>query len=58
MASNATARPQQAEADINRWTAIRVFDPSATLAVHRGNGFDVRFEPYQSTRLSRYNVAP
>ena len=33
-------------------------DPSATLAVHCGNGFDARFEPYQSTRLSRYNAGP
>ena len=31
-------------------------DPSATLAVHCGNGFDARFEPYQSTRVSRYNA--
>jgi hypothetical protein len=28
-------------------------DPSATLAVHCGNGFNARFSPYQSTRLSR-----
>jgi Histidine kinase-, DNA gyrase B-, and HSP90-like ATPase len=35
-----------------------VLDPSATLSVHCGNGFDARFEPYQSTRLSRYNAAP
>jgi hypothetical protein len=34
------------------------FDPSATLAVHCGNGFDARFEPYQSARLSRYNAGP
>jgi hypothetical protein len=33
-------------------------DPSATLAVHCGNGFDARFEPYQSARLSRYNAGP
>jgi hypothetical protein len=26
--------------------------PSATLAVHCGNGFDAGFEPYQSTRLA------
>jgi hypothetical protein len=32
-------------------------DPTATLAVHCGNGFDVGFSPYQSTRLSRYNAA-
>jgi hypothetical protein len=31
---------------------------SATLAVHCGNGFAARFEPYQSTRLSRYNADP
>jgi hypothetical protein len=31
-------------------------DPSATLAVHCGNGFDAGFSPYQSTRLSRYNA--
>ncbi len=33
-------------------------DPSATLGVHCGNGFDARFDPYQSTRLSRYNAGP
>jgi hypothetical protein len=33
------------------------FDPTATLAVHCGNGFDAGFSPYQSTRLSRYNAA-
>src|ERR1700730_12001419 len=33
-------------------------DPSATLAVHCGNGFDGGFSPYQSTRLSRYNAGP
>jgi hypothetical protein len=32
-------------------------DPTATLAVHCGNGFDAGFSPYQSTRLSRYNAA-
>jgi hypothetical protein len=31
-------------------------DPTATLAVHCGNGFDAGFTPYQSTRLSRYNA--
>jgi len=30
-----------------------VNDPTATLAVHCGNGFGVGFNPYQSTRLSR-----
>jgi putative tryptophan/tyrosine transport system substrate-binding protein len=33
-------------------------DPQETLAVHCGNGFDARFEPYQSTHLSRYNAGP
>jgi hypothetical protein len=28
-------------------------DPSATLAVHCGNGFDTGFSLYRSTRLSR-----
>jgi hypothetical protein len=28
-------------------------DPTATLAVHCGNGFDADFSPYQSARLSR-----
>jgi hypothetical protein len=28
-------------------------DPTETLAVHCGNGFDARFRPYQSTHLSR-----
>jgi hypothetical protein len=33
-------------------------DPTATLAVHCGKGFDAGFSPYQSTRLSRYNPVP
>jgi hypothetical protein len=32
---------------------LSAFDPSATLAVHCGNGFDAGFSPYQSARLSR-----
>jgi hypothetical protein len=35
---------------------LSAYDPTATLAVHCGNGFDAGFCPYQSTRLSRYNV--
>jgi hypothetical protein len=31
-------------------------DPTATLAVHCGNGFEAGFSPYRSTRLSRYNA--
>jgi hypothetical protein len=34
------------------------FDPSATLAVHCGIGFDADFSPYQSTRSGRYNAVP
>jgi hypothetical protein len=33
--------------------SLVVNDPTATLAVHRGNGFDAGFSPYQSTRLNR-----
>jgi hypothetical protein len=32
---------------------LSAFDPTATLAVHCGNGFDADFSPYQSARLSR-----
>jgi hypothetical protein len=43
-----------------RWILARgglsAFDPTATLAVRCGNGFDAGFSPYQSTRLSRYNA--
>jgi hypothetical protein len=28
-------------------------DPTATLAVHCGNGFDADLSPYRSTRLNR-----
>jgi hypothetical protein len=36
--------------------SLSAYDPTATLAVHCGNGFDAGFSPYQSTRLSRYNA--
>jgi hypothetical protein len=40
-----------------RWILARdglsAFDPTATLAVHCGNGFEAGFSLYQSTRLSR-----
>jgi len=32
---------------------LSAYDPSATLALHCGNGFDAGFSPYQSARLSR-----
>jgi hypothetical protein len=39
-----------------RWILARdglsAYDPTATLAVHRGNGFDAGFDPYQSARLN------
>jgi hypothetical protein len=31
-------------------------DPTATLDLQCGNGFDAGFSPYQSTRMSRYNA--
>jgi len=34
-------------------TGNDVNDPTATLAVRCGNGFDSGFSPYRSTRLSR-----
>src|SRR5450759_5232302 len=33
-------------------------DPTATLAVHCGNRFDAGFNPYQNTRLNRYDAPP
>ena len=33
-------------------------DPSATLAVHYGNGFGTGFCPYQSARLDGYDTLP
>jgi hypothetical protein len=32
---------------------LSAFDPSATSAVHCGNGFDAGFSPYRSAPLSR-----
>jgi hypothetical protein len=31
-------------------------DPTATSPVHRSNGFDAGFSPYQTTRLNRYDA--
>jgi hypothetical protein len=37
--------------------ASAAIDPTATLDVHCGNGFDAGFRgPYQSTRLNRYDA--
>src|ERR1700687_4495401 len=33
--------------------APSIHDPTTTLAVHCGNGFDAGFSPYQSASLSR-----
>jgi hypothetical protein len=35
------------------WDGLSAYDPTATLAVHCGNGFVASFSPYQNTRLSR-----
>jgi hypothetical protein len=32
---------------------LSAYDPTATLAVHCGNGLDAGLNPYRSTRLSR-----
>jgi hypothetical protein len=43
-------------ADADGWAALVApdeNDPQATLAVHRSNGFDADFSPYQSNRLRR-----
>jgi hypothetical protein len=37
---------------------LSAYDPTATMAVRCGNGFNAGFSPYQSTRLSRYNAVP
>jgi hypothetical protein len=34
-------------------TGSAAIDPTATLAVHCGNGFGVDFSPYQSARFRR-----
>jgi hypothetical protein len=43
-----------------RWILARdglsAFDPTATSAVHCGNGFDAGFSHYQCTRLNRYDA--
>jgi hypothetical protein len=50
------ACPQLAKAEMRPLKTGSGFDPSPTLAVHCGSGFDARFEPYQRPRLSRYNA--
>jgi hypothetical protein len=35
---------------------MSAFDPTATLPVRCGNGFDADFTHYQSTRLNRYDA--
>jgi hypothetical protein len=47
-----------AKADMRPFRRDSAFDPQETLDVQCGNGFAARFEPYQSTRLSRYNAGP
>ena len=45
--------PLPVEADMRAFGRYSAFDPSPTLAVHRSNGFDADFNPYQSNRLRR-----
>ena len=50
--------PLSAEADVRADIRVPVaIDPTATLAVHCGDGFDAGFSPYQSTLLSRYSAS-
>jgi hypothetical protein len=60
---NAAGRPDAAP-DVRYWSnsgqtwflardGLSANDPTATLAVHCGNGFDAGFSPYRSTRLKR-----
>jgi hypothetical protein len=51
--NSATMSAHRGKADIPPQGRDFRFDPTATLAVHCGNGFDAGFNPYQSTRLSR-----
>jgi putative ABC transport system substrate-binding protein len=51
-----SVRSQGIERTCRGHPGIDANDPSATSAVHRGNGFDARFEPYQSSCLSLYNA--
>ena len=52
--------PMSAAGGRRHWAAgwVAAFDPSPTLAVHCGNGFDAGFSPYQSTRLADTMLAP
>ena len=45
-----TNNGQGTKLGLNKYAAN---DPTATLAVHCGNGFDTSFSPYQNTRLNR-----
>jgi hypothetical protein len=49
--------PKRTKADFGP-RPLSANDPTATLAVHCGNGFDAGFNPYQSTRLNRYDAPP
>jgi hypothetical protein len=47
---------QSGQPSILAGDGLSAYDPTATLAVHCGNGFDAGFCPYQSTRLNRYDA--
>ena len=50
--------PQLVEADIRAFGRHSGFDPSPTLAVHCGNGFDARFEPYSTSSFEPIQCWP
>jgi hypothetical protein len=47
-----TCRERRERVDLTKMTHLRHWLCTAAM------GFDARFEPYQSTRLSRYNAGP
>ena len=51
--ARSNARPYRDQRSILAGDGLSAFDPTATLAVHCGNGFDADFSPYRSTRLNR-----
>jgi hypothetical protein len=49
----APAPQQLAKADMRASRRMRAIDPTETLAMHCGKGFEAGFSPYQTTRLRR-----
>jgi hypothetical protein len=50
------SRPYRDQRWIFARDGLSANDPTATLAVQCGNGFDAGLSPYQSTRLIRYDA--